>query len=33
MTPFEAFLWSMGGVLIIGACVVFAIYRQKRSRQ
>lgn len=32
MMPFEAFLWSIGGVLIIGVCVIFAIYRQKRNQ-
>lgn len=33
MTPFEAFLWSMFVVLVLGAGVVYAIYRQKRNRQ
>ena len=33
MTPFEAFLWSMSVVLVLGAGAVYAIYRQKRNRQ
>lgn len=33
MTPFEAYLWSMSGVLAIGAGIVFLIYRQKRHHQ
>ncbi|ACD96574.1 hypothetical protein Glov_2861 [Trichlorobacter lovleyi SZ] len=33
MTPFGAFLWSMFVVLVLGAGVVYAIYRQKRNRQ
>lgn len=33
MTPFEAFLLAMLGVLVAGACVTYAIYRQKRRRK
>lgn len=30
MTPFEAFLLAMSGMLIAGAGVTYAIYRQKQ---
>jgi hypothetical protein len=33
MTPFEAFLWSIFVVNILGVGVLYAIYRQKRDRQ
>jgi len=33
MTPFDAFLLSMAGMLILGFGVTYAIYRQKRSQR
>lgn len=33
MIPFEAFLLAMSGMLVAGACVTYAIYRQQRRRK